>query len=450
MMDNLERDVLTCLLLNMRVGETDKDARDKVVRAYARLEDDMFTDVWLKNIFVAMRAVHAQGGVSLSAIRSQMETTNTFHEPSWFGVCSQIDVVGFGDLLLLVEKLHESMMRRKIGIELRLAVDELQSKSASEMLLKLNKRFTEFQGGLRSGGLVSMGDVVKNVGDDFEKVCVSPRILNGVPSGFNALDKMVDGFKDGVYVILALTNQGKSFMATSLVYGLCVRQGAPFKNVLMVTTEMPAESWTRRVVARDTGINAVAIEKGYHLNGQKLSEEEKDRIRYSLSRMENIGHAMRETSPSASQVAVQARVLKNAGKLDLIVVDSGSNLRSGDGEIYYETRDMSNTLKSLSVELGVPIIVTIQGKPEVAQRRNRIPTIYDTVGGGSTAQDADVIITLYNHHYYVKQGLASENDFTDLTPGDILISLQKHRWAAGGGTSAVVMRLEPGVGFFSK
>jgi replicative DNA helicase len=140
------------------------------------------------------------------------------------------------------------------------------------------------------------------------------------------------------------------------------------------------------------------------------------------------------------------RQLRDKGGLKLIVIDyiglMDGGRRGDDGsnrtnEITY----ISRQLKSLSLELEVPIIALSQLNRSVENRQPPKPNLSDLRDSGAIEQDADMVLFLYRPDYYMK----------DETPvewqGKAELIVAKHRNGQPG--SAILGFLGPYTKFVS-
>lgn len=221
--------------------------------------------------------------------------------------------------------------------------------------------------------------------------------LIGLPTGFKGLDQLIDGLMPGINVFVGATGMGKSWTAVSIA-GHLAKQG---HNGMVITTEMNPKTWLNRVAAYTAGIDSSAIKRG------TLSQAEESRYADAMNYLDQHLNFIKGVRPTAA--SLRATVLNQCMKsgLDFVILDSASRLVSPGDNIYGETATVQNALQELALETELPLIVTGQVKGrEVASRAMKMPTINDSFGGSSWEHNADVLIGLYYHTYYVKQLLA--------------------------------------------
>ena len=139
-----------------------------------------------------------------------------------------------------------------------------------------------------------------------------------------------------------------------------------------------------------------------------------------------------------NQLRAKCRRLANSEKgLGLIIVDylqlvEGSGKNQGNRQ--QEVSEISRFLKTLAMELDVPIIALSQLSRSVEGREDKIPLMSDLRESGSIEQDADIVCFLYREDYYSRD--PEEKSDTSVT--ELIIG--KHRHGPTGTVELLFMR----------
>lgn len=95
--------------------------------------------------------------------------------------------------------------------------------------------------------------------------------------------------------------------------------------------------------------------------------------------------------------------------------------------------------------MGLAVLITSQVGRSMNDRKSKIPTKHDGKGSGRIEENTDVLLALYNHDTYVKQGEAEP--MPDVFPeGTVLIRCLKHRNLGEAENNAVQPKFIGGIG----
>ena len=125
------------------------------------------------------------------------------------------------------------------------------------------------------------------------------------------------------------------------------------------------------------------------------------------------------------------RLATSENGLGIVIIDYlqliSSNSKNGSNR-QQEVSDISRGLKTMAMELEVPVIAAAQLSRSVEAREDKRPLLSDLRESGSIEQDADIVSFLFSEAYYKKELSIDEN-----TVKSELI-LAKHR---NGGTGTI-------------
>ncbi len=219
--------------------------------------------------------------------------------------------------------------------------------------------------------------------------------VQGLATGLTKLDKVTLGMHKGQLILIAgRPGMGKSQLGLHLAREVAFRQR---RSVLFVSCEMAPSEQIRRLLAAETGIEFGRI-RGNYLNEAERAQlvETAKAIRgWDLIIEKAIGWKM-----SALERCARARHRRFG--LDLIVVDY-IGLLGTDAHHRSPTErldEVSQSLKTLALELEVPVVALAQLSREPEKRPDKRPFLSDLRDSGALEQHSDVVIFIYRDSYY--------------------------------------------------
>jgi replicative DNA helicase len=218
--------------------------------------------------------------------------------------------------------------------------------------------------------------------------------ISGIPTGLHDVDQRLGGLQGGeLYVIAGRPGMGKTAVALTVARN-AARAG---KRVRFVSLEMNAAQLYQRFYAQETGIS-VQDQRRHMTTDQfrRLGDAAEVINQWPIIIDDSDGQTV-------AQIRTRARRQKRRGGLDLLIVDYLGLIKATDPKApkVYQIEEITTTLKRLSKELDIPVILLGQLNRGVENRDDKRPTLADLRDSGSIEQDADVVIFLYRAEYYL-------------------------------------------------
>jgi len=239
--------------------------------------------------------------------------------------------------------------------------------------------------------------------------------LAGVTTGFRDLDAKLGGLQQSDLVVLAgRPGMGKTALATNIAFNAgraSLRERDGFDEmqeidgyaVAFFSLEMSAEQLALRILGEQAQVSSDEVRRGRITNAQF------DSVVQASRELENLKLFIDDTPAiSVSQLRTRARrLLRTNGRLDLIVVDYIQLMQPGGGRRpenrVQEVSEITRGLKTVAKELNLPILALSQLSRAVEQREDKRPHLADLRESGSIEQDADVVMFIYRHEYYLER-----------------------------------------------
>lgn len=222
--------------------------------------------------------------------------------------------------------------------------------------------------------------------------------ISSVPSGFHELDKMILGLRPGELIVVA----GRQAMGTTaFALNIAEHVGVEMKlPVAIFSLGTSGKRLARRILS---SISQVDLTK---LNSARLEENDWAKLTRALSKLHEANIHIDETRKiSVSELRARAHHLhRRKGKLGLIIIDDLQLMSAAhkNESRAPETSDISRSIKSLALELRVPVILLSKLGNKVEGRDDKRPLISDLCESDAFDQNADIIIMLHRDEHYNK------------------------------------------------
>ena len=259
-------------------------------------------------------------------------------------------------------------------------------------------------------------DVLTKAQNDLEMLSRNGGKIKGIPTGFGELDALTEGFHPTQLIILAARPAvGKTAFALNLALSAAKSSK---KNIAVFSLEMPAEQLIMRMISSLGQIDNKKLSTG------KLENEDWKRFNEAISILADTNIFFHDAGGvTPSEIKAKCRRLATQGEgLGLVIIDYLQLIDSSAryaGSRQQEVSEISRALKTMALELEVPVIALSQLSRSVEKREDKKPVLSDLRESGSIEQDADIVAALHNPEVEVPVG--------DDIPIPIQLIILKHR-----------------------
>lgn len=258
--------------------------------------------------------------------------------------------------------------------------------------------------GTFSSSLIKFDDAMKQTIEMASAAYKNEGGIVGVPTGLRDLDDKLGGLHQSDLIIIAgRPSMGKTSLATNIAFNAAknIQENGRKSSVAFFSLEMSSEQLSTRIISEQARIGSNDIRRG------RISDEQFDQFLETSKNISELPLFIDET-PAISIAAMsnRARRIKRLYGLDLIVVDyiqlMKGSLNNKDGRVQ-EISQITQGLKAIAKELGVPVLALSQLSRQVEQRDDHKPQLADLRESGSIEQDADVVMFVYREGYYLQR-----------------------------------------------
>ena len=293
------------------------------------------------------------------------------------------------------------------GYRTDMSVNEILDNSEKKILnVVKNRKSSEFR---------TIKEILIKTQADLERLSESKGEITGLATGWYDFDRITTGLHPNEFIIIAARPaMGKTAFALNLATHAALTQD---KSVALFNLEMSAEQLIMRI------LSSVGQLDGFKLKTGRLMNQDWKRFNEASSQLANTNLVIEDTPGiTIGEIRAKCRRLASSEKgLALVVIDYLQLISGGKNygtNRQQEVSDISRSLKTLAMELGVPVIALSQLSRNVEQREDKRPLMSDLRESGSIEQDADLVMFLYRDDYYNKEARTDDdNSISELIIG---------------------------------
>ena len=259
-------------------------------------------------------------------------------------------------------------------------------------------------------------DVLVKTQEDLEFLSKNKGKVTGLTTGLIDLDNLTEGLKPTQLVIVAARPAvGKTAFALNIG---CAAAKSTKKNIAIFSLEMPAEQLVMRMISSLGQIDNKKLQTG------RMENDDWRRVNEAISQLSETNIYFHDAGGiTASEIKAKCRRLSTQGEgLGLVIIDYLQLIDSSarySGSRQQEVSEISRSLKTMALELEVPIIALSQLSRNVEKREDKKPVLSDLRESGSIEQDADIVAALHAPEV--------ETPPDDSIPTPIQLIILKHR-----------------------
>lgn len=358
----------------------------EVVRA------DQFSEAIHREVFTAIKDIHeSDKKLSINLLRGRLpDRFDGGKDTAAYLSVLFADAEGVS-ALDFVDQVVECWARRNLiemSEKLASAARNIDSNS-SDLVTDAEARLADIGSANSEKATVTLGRLVAQVMDKSQQASRDETFVVGFDTGLQNVDDILGPIRNGRLIVVGGDEKtGK----TAFVQGI-LRRAAHRGKVLMAQGEMSGEDIAVRELANESGISATKIEHGnFNFGEWDMLESAKRNLQNENFLFWGFGGDIR-----ISQLRHRALAEKRRNGIKMLAVDHLLHVQS-DHEYEKEYLGIGKVvrgLKSLAVELDIPVIVLTHRTQSSRDRNDPTPYPSDFYGGGAIVRECDALLCLY-------------------------------------------------------
>lgn len=405
---------------------------NEVSKIVEEVTEDMFFKKENKYIFNAIKSLYeARTPIDITTMREELDKTKRFNEVGLNYLTEVIDsVITSANLDFYIKIIKDYAVRRNLITTAGDIINNTYEEENVDALLdSAEKNILNVVKARSVGDFVPISEILRRAQAKLEELAKNKRSITGIETGFPDFDKITTGFQGGEMIILAARpGMGKTALALNMATYAATHTK---KAVAIFNLEMSAEMLINRMIS-SFGVDAYKLQTG------NMQEKDWKRYNEAMSQLGDTNIFIEDNAGvTAQEIRAKCRRLANSESgLGLVVIDYLQLVSSGSRRVesrQVEVSEISRSLKTMALELNVPVIALSQLSRSAEKRESNQPMLADLRESGSLEQDADMVLFINRKDYYDKA-----KDFNQkIVPAELIIA--KHR---KGGLGTVNLQFE--------
>lgn len=407
---------------------------EEVSKIVEEVNVDMFFDERNRHIFNAIKNLHEnKEPIDITTMKNELDKTKKLNTVGLDYLSEVIDsVVTSANLDFYIKIIKDYAVRRQlIETATEIVTSSYDEENVSSLLESAEKNILNVVRHRSVGDFVPIQEILRRAQAKLEELAKNKRPVTGLETGFIDFDKISTGLQGGEMIILAARpGMGKTALALNMAaYAATTTK----KAIAIFNLEMSAEMLINRMISSIGQIDSYKLQTG------QMQEKDWKRYNEALSQLGGTNMFIEDNAGvTSSEIRAKCRRLANSEQgLGLVIVDYLQLVSTGNKRVesrQVEVSEISRSLKTMALELNVPVIALSQLSRSAEKRESNQPMLADLRESGSLEQDADMVLFINRKDYYDKA-----KDFNQkIVPAELIIA--KHR-KGGLGTVDLLFEL---------
>ena len=413
MPQNLEAEMSVLGVVFLNNNETSKIVEEVNV--------DMFFDERNKHIFNAIKSLYEEKTpIDITTIKNELDKEKKFNSVGLDYLTEVIDsVVTAANLDYYIKIVKEYAVRRNlINTANEIVTSAYDQEDVDYLLDTAEKNILNVVRARSVGDFVPIQEILRRAQAKLEELAKNKRSITGLETGFPDFDRISTGLQGGEMIILAARpGMGKTTLALNMATYAASRTK---KAVAIFNLEMSADMLINRMIASIGQIDSYKLQTG------NMQEKDWKRYNEAMSQLADTNIYIEDNAGvTAPEIRAKCRRLANSETgLGLVVIDYLQLVSTGNRKVesrQVEVSEISRSLKTMALELNVPVIALSQLSRSAEKRESNQPMLADLRESGSLEQDADMVLFINRKDYYEK----AKSEAQKIVPAELIIA--KHR-----------------------